>query len=170
MSDANVLLPAELPVTVSVNGRRIRRLVRPRTHLADFLRHGLGLTGTHVGCEQGACGACTLFVDGVAVRSCLMQAVQADGCTITTIEGLAANPIAAALQQAFIERNAAQCGFCSPGMIVSATELLTEQPNPSRTAIRHAISGNFCRCTGYHAIVDAIELAALRLKPTVSQG
>ena len=187
------LTPDEVSVTLTVNGRSIRRHIRPRTHLADFLRHELGLTGTHVGCEQGACGACTLFVDGLAVRSCLMQAVQAYGAKVTTIEGLADNPIAAALQAAFVERNAAQCGFCSPGMIATATEFLATElgrlpsdptrnaaPSPqgggglrrvpSRAEIRHAISGNYCRCTGYHAIVDAIELAASRLVATVSQG
>jgi aerobic carbon-monoxide dehydrogenase small subunit len=157
---------AAVPVNLSVNGEDTTRLVRPGLHLADFLRGELGLTAIHLGCEHGVCGACTVFLDGVTVRSCLVLAVQAADGFVETIEGLteAADPVLTALQDAFCARNALQCGFCTPGMLATALELLRAEPEPSRTAIRERISGNYCRCTGYHAIVDAIEDAAARLR------
>jgi len=126
-------------------------------HLADFLRESAGLTGTHVGCEQGVCGACTVRVDGEIVRACLMLAVQADGARLETIEGLSDSGELAELQQAFHRRNALQCGFCTPGMLLTALDLVKHHPGATREAIRAFISGNYCRCTGYQAIVDAIE-------------
>ena len=155
-----------LPVSFMLNGSKTTQLAAPRTHLADMLRGPLGLTGTHLGCEHGVCGACTLFVDGVTVRSCLMLAVQADGASVQTIEGLsdAQDPILMALQAAFCERNALQCGYCTAGMLATSLELLRENPAPTRTEIRDQLSGNYCRCTGYHAIIDAVELAAERVR------
>ncbi len=152
-------------VTLRVNGETTTQMVAPRTHLADLLRGRLGLTGTHLGCEHGVCGACTVFIDDATARACLVLAVQSDGAVVETVEGLtdAADPTLRALQEAFVARNALQCGFCTPGMLATAVELLRETPAPSRAAIRERISGNYCRCTGYHAIVDAIETAALRL-------
>lgn len=147
-------------ISCTVNGASMRAPVPLRLSLADWLRHGLGLTGTHIGCEHGVCGACTLVVDGRCIRSCLMLAVQADGCSIETIEGATASGRIKALQHAFFERAALQCGFCTPGMLLTAAEFLETTPDPSREAIRRAISGNYCRCTGYHAIVDAIQTAA----------
>jgi carbon-monoxide dehydrogenase small subunit len=128
----------------------------------DFLRDDLGLTGTHVGCEHGVCGACTVFLDSATVRACLILAVQASGRDVLTIEGLSAagHRTTKALQEAFVQRNALQCGFCTPGILVTATELLAQDPAPSRAAIRQAISGHYCRCTGYHAIIDAVQQAA----------
>ena len=152
-------------ITLSVNGELTTQVVEPRTHLADLLRMRLGLTGTHLGCEHGVCGACTVFIDGATARACLVLAVQADGAVVETIEGLteAADPTLAALQGAFVARNALQCGFCTPGLLATAVEFLREVTTPSRADIRERISGNYCRCTGYHAIVDAIEDAAARL-------
>jgi carbon-monoxide dehydrogenase small subunit len=144
-------------ITVTVNREPVTRRVSARQHLIDFLRNELELTGSHVGCEHGVCGACTVRVDGEIVRGCLMLAVQTDGCTVETIEGLSESGEIADLQQAFLERNALQCGFCTPAMMITATELVTENPGASRAEIREHLSGNFCRCTGYHAIVDAIE-------------
>ena len=141
-----------LDITLTVNGTQVSRRVAPRQHLVDFLREELGLTGSHVGCEHGVCGACTLRVDGEIVRGCLMLAVQANGCRVETIEGLSDSKELAPLQKAFHERNALQCGFCTPGMLMAAQDLLRQ----NRTATRD-ISGNYCRCTGYQAIVDAIE-------------
>ena len=143
-------------VSVSVNGRQYQRAVEPRRHLADFLRHDLGLTGTHVGCEHGVCGACTVLVEGVPIRSCLMFAGQADGKAITTVEGLAqANGELHPLQQAFWDRHGLQCGFCTPGVLMTLFAFLREWPDADTHAIRDAISGNICRCTGYETIVDA---------------
>jgi carbon-monoxide dehydrogenase small subunit len=143
-------------VSVNVNGRRYERIVESRRHLADFLRHDLGLTGTHVGCEHGICGACTVLVDGVPVRSCLMFAGQADGAQITTVEGLAETDDAMhPLQEAFRNRHGLQCGFCTPGILMTLFAFLKEQPEADEHAIRDAISGNICRCTGYESIVDA---------------
>jgi aerobic carbon-monoxide dehydrogenase small subunit len=152
-------------INLSINGMDTTLAVEPRTHLADVLRAQLGLTGTHIGCEHGVCGACTIFLDGATVRACLVLAVQADGAFIETIEGLteAADPTLLALQPAFCERNALQCGFCTPGMLATAVELLREVRQPTRSEIRERISGNYCRCTGYQAVVDAILLAAARL-------
>ena len=153
-------------ITLTVNGERVTRAVAARMHLVDFLREQLDLTGSHLGCEHGVCGACTVQVDGIAVRGCLMLAVQADEATIVTIEGLTDSGVLADVQEAFLQRNALQCGFCTPGMLTTIAELLTVNPDPSRDAIRDAISGNYCRCTGYHAIVDAVQnaVAARRTK------
>lgn len=149
-----------VPITVTVNGRRISAVVEPRMTLADFLREELGLTGTKLGCEHGVCGSCTVLWDGAAVRSCLVLAAQADGATITTIEGLATDGTLHPVQQAFWEAHALQCGFCTPGMVLTAVALLAENPNPSEEEIREALSGNLCRCTGYQNIVRAVQLAA----------
>ena len=145
--------------TLTVNGTRVTRRIAPRTHLVDFLRDELGLTGSHIGCEHGVCGACTVRVNGEIVRGCLMLAVQAEGCTVETVEGLSDSKELAPLQKAFHEHNALQCGFCTPGMLMAAQDLLKGGKNPSREQIRAHISGNYCRCTGYQAIVDAIEEA-----------
>jgi len=142
--------------TLTVNGTRVTRSIAPRVHLVDFLREELGLTGSHIGCEHGVCGACTVRVDGEIVRGCLMLAVQANGCTVETIEGLSDSKELAPLQKAFHEHNALQCGFCTPGMLMAAQDLL-RGGKKTRDEIRAHISGNYCRCTGYQAIVDAIE-------------
>jgi len=147
-------------ISLSVNGEAVTALVEPRLSLADFLRHQLRLTGTHVGCEMGACGACLVLQDGRVVHGCLSLAIQADGSQIVTVEGLSESGAIADLQSAFHQRNALQCGFCTPGMLMTAQELLQRNARPSRTEIRDALSGNYCRCTGYEAIVDAIETAA----------
>jgi aerobic carbon-monoxide dehydrogenase small subunit len=149
-------------IDLTVNGEKVSRSVAVRMNLVDFLRTELGLTGSHVGCEHGVCGACTVIVDGASIRGCLMLAVQADGAEVTTVEGLAdkAGSIgnqARALQEAFLKHNALQCGFCTPGMLASALELVKAGGAPDRAAIREHISGNYCRCTGYQAVVDAIE-------------
>jgi aerobic carbon-monoxide dehydrogenase small subunit len=146
-----------LVITLTVNGTQVTRSVQPRQHLVDFLRDELGLTGSHIGCEHGVCGACTLRVNGDIVRGCLMLAVQANGCRVDTIEGLSDSNELAALQKAFHEKNALQCGFCTPGMLMAAQDLLRLNGKPTREEIRSHISGNYCRCTGYQAIVDAIE-------------
>ena len=145
-----------IPVAVSVNGRHYREEVEPRLLLSDFLRHGLGLTGTHVGCEHGVCGACTVRLDGVAVRSCLLLAVQAQGCEIVTVEGLAGVGELTPLQEAFRRHHALQCGFCTPGILIAAEDLLSRVERPTRDEIVDMLSGQLCRCTGYTAIVDAI--------------
>jgi aerobic carbon-monoxide dehydrogenase small subunit len=149
-----------MPISLEVNGERVEANVLPRLHLADFLREHLQLTGTHVGCEHGVCGACTVRVNGEIVRSCLMLAVQAHGGSIQTIEGLSDCGEIADLQAAFRERNALQCGYCTPGMLMAAQDLLKLQAKPSRDEIREHLSGNYCRCTGYQAIVDAVETTA----------
>ena len=149
-----------MQVSFSVNGRRERIDVEPRRTLADALRDDLGLTGTHLGCEQGVCGACTVLLDGEPVRSCLLLAVQADGSSLTTVEGLAGDGELHPLQQAFAECHGLQCGFCTPGFLISALHLLAENPDPSREQIREGLSGNICRCTGYVGIVDAVRRAA----------
>jgi carbon-monoxide dehydrogenase small subunit len=146
-----------LEVAFEVNGERVRRRVAARQHLVDFLRHELGLTGTHLGCEHGVCGACTVRVNGEIVRGCLVLAVQADGTCVETIEGLSGAGAVGELQRAFHERNALQCGFCTPGMLLAAAEIVERQPDASRDDIRRHLSGNYCRCTGYQAIVDAVE-------------
>ncbi|MBE88021.1 MAG: (2Fe-2S)-binding protein [Rhodospirillaceae bacterium] len=142
-------------ITVNVNGKPYIREVEGRHTLADFLRHGLELTGTHLGCEHGVCGACTVLVDGKTARGCLMLAVQADGSEVITVEGLAEDGALNPLQQAFMDNHALQCGFCTPGMLMTLTELLTDNPNPNEQEVREAISGNICRCTGYQGIVNA---------------
>ena len=153
-------MTAPLPISVNVNGERVDAHVLPRTNLADFLREHLKLTGTHVGCEHGVCGACTLRVNGDIVRSCLMLAVQANGADVETIEGLSDRGAISDLQNAFRERNALQCGYCTPAMLITAQDLLQQDSEPSREKIREHLSGNYCRCTGYQAIVDAVEATA----------
>ncbi len=158
MSDSN------LDITLAVNGERVTGRVPARKTLVDFVRDDLGLTGSHIGCEHGVCGACTMRVNGDIVRGCLMLAVQCDGATVETIEGLSDSGEVADLQTAFEQRNALQCGYCTPGMVATAQELLLSAQKrdevPSREEIREHISGNYCRCTGYHAIVDAVESVA----------
>jgi 2-furoyl-CoA dehydrogenase 2Fe-2S iron sulfur subunit len=149
-----------IPVEVTVNGRRRSSSVPARMLLSDFLRHQLGLTGTHVGCEHGVCGACTVRVDGRPARSCLMLAGQVDGCAVETVEGLAANGALTPLQQALHEGHGLQCGFCTPGILMSASDLLERHPHPSRAEIELLLSGHLCRCTGYRPIIDAIERVA----------
>ena len=147
-------------VQLKVNGVEYERAVEPRLLLSDFLRDTLGLTGTHVGCEHGVCGACTVMLNGDTVRSCLIFAVQADGASVTTVEGLAQEGKLHPLQEAFSEHHALQCGFCTPGMLFSALELLRDNPKPTDREIREGIGGNICRCTGYHHIVEAVRAAA----------
>lgn len=153
---------ARVPIRLVVNHVEHAAEVEPRLLLVDFLRDTLGLTGTHVGCEHGICGACTVLVDGVTVRSCITLAVQADGCRVTTIEGLAADGALHPVQRAFLEHFALQCGFCTPGMVLSAVELLATNPDPPEEAIRAALGGNLCRCTGYQSIVAAVRASARR--------
>jgi aerobic-type carbon monoxide dehydrogenase small subunit (CoxS/CutS family) len=153
-------------ITLRVNGRKVEAQVEPRTNLADFLRTTLKLTGTHLGCEHGVCGACTVIVDGRAARSCLMLAVQADGAEVETVEGLGRVDALSPLQQAFSDCHALQCGFCTPGMLMTLESYLREHPAPSRDEIRDVLSGNICRCTGYQGIVDAaMQAAAARREP-----
>ena len=154
-----------ISITLRVNEKEYKRHVEPRLLLSDFLRHDLGLTGTHVGCEHGVCGACTILFDGESARSCLIFAVQADGHDIATVEGLAKSadelhPI----QQSFWEAHGLQCGYCTPGILMTLVPFLKQNPNPSEDEIRHALSGNLCRCTGYQHIVDAVKLAAEKLR------
>ncbi|WP_408647644.1 (2Fe-2S)-binding protein [Xanthobacter dioxanivorans] len=156
----NMMASGLVPLNLTVNGAPVGRMVAPRTTLADFLRTELELTATHVGCEMGACGACLVLLDGAPVHSCLVFAVQLEGAQVETVEGLVARGAIAGLQSAFHERNALQCGFCTPGMLVNAHALLERGGVPDRAEIRDALSGNYCRCTGYEAIVDAIEAAA----------
>ncbi|HZE55019.1 MAG TPA: (2Fe-2S)-binding protein [Bradyrhizobium sp.] len=153
-------MTAPLPISLDVNGERVDAQVLPRLNLADFLREHLKLTGTHVGCEHGVCGACTVRLNGEIVRSCLMLAAQAHGASIETIEGLSDSGEIADLQAAFRDRNALQCGFCTPGMLIAAQDLLKQEPEPDRERIREHLSGNYCRCTGYQAIIDAVETTA----------
>jgi carbon-monoxide dehydrogenase small subunit len=148
-------------IAFTLNGKPINATVDARLHLADFLRHTLRLTGTHVGCEHGFCGACNVMIDGRSARGCLTLAVQADGANVETIEGLTERNAIAELQREFVARNALQCGYCTPGMLVTAAELLG-RGKPTRAEIREALSGNYCRCTGYQAIVDAIEAVTAR--------
>lgn len=153
------------PITVTVNEKEYKRDVEPRLLLSDFLRHELGLTGTHVGCEHGVCGACTILFDGESMRSCLIFAVQANGHNITTVEGLAndkdnLHP----LQQSFWEAHGLQCGYCTPGILMTLLPFLKQNPDPTEDEIRHALSGNLCRCTGYQHIVDAVKLAAEKMR------
>jgi carbon-monoxide dehydrogenase small subunit len=153
-------LTRQVPISLTVNGERVEAQVLPRLNLADFLREHIELTGTHVGCEHGVCGACTVRIDGEIVRSCLVLAVQTHGASVQTIEGLSDSGEIADLQAAFRDRNALQCGFCTPGMLMAAQDLLISQPEPDRDRIREHLSGNYCRCTGYQAIVDAVETTA----------
>jgi aerobic-type carbon monoxide dehydrogenase small subunit (CoxS/CutS family) len=157
MSDVELIGDEEVEVVATLNGKPLKRRAKARQHLADFLRQELELTGTHLGCEHGICGACTVLIDGRTARGCLTLTAQISGKSVETIEGLSDNGRLAELQQEFIARNAAQCGFCSSGMLLTAYELVQGGENLSRSEIREHISGNMCRCTGYHAIVDAIE-------------
>jgi carbon-monoxide dehydrogenase small subunit len=157
MTETDLIGVDEVDIEATINGKRVTRRVKARQHLADFLRQELELTGTHLGCEHGICGACTVLLDGRTVRGCLTLAAQISGKKVDTIEGLSESGKLAELQQAFIERNAAQCGFCSSGMLLTAYELVSEGEAHSRAEIREFLSGNMCRCTGYHAIVDAVE-------------
>lgn len=150
-------------VGVTVNGTRYERTVEPRLLLSDFLRHNLGMTGTHVSCEHGVCGSCTILFDGQPVRSCLMFAVQANGHEILTVEGLGTPEDLHPLQEAFWEAHSVQCGFCTPGILMTLVPFLEENPNPNESEIRAAISGNLCRCTGYQHIVDGVKLAAQKM-------
>ncbi len=147
-------------ITLTVNGRAVTRDAEPRTLLVHFLRDALGLTGTHVGCDTSQCGACTVLLDGRGVKSCTVLAMQAAGASVTTIEGMETNGTLHPLQAAFREMHGLQCGFCTPGMIMSSADLLSRNPNPSEGEIRHALEGNLCRCTGYHNIVKAVQHAA----------
>ncbi len=151
-------------VTMTVNGRQVSGEVEPRTLLVEFLREGLGLTGTHVGCDTSQCGCCVVHVDGRSVKSCSMLAVQAEGAEVTTIEGLAADGQLHPLQQAFHENHGLQCGFCTPGMIMSSLELLQRNPDPTEAEVREWLEGNLCRCTGYHNIVKSILAAAAAMR------
>ncbi|MGB3060098.1 MAG: (2Fe-2S)-binding protein [Anaerolineae bacterium] len=155
-----------IPVTMTVNGARYERFVEPRLLLADFLRHELGLTGTHVGCEHGVCGSCTILFDGKPVRSCLMFAIQAQGHEILTVESLGTPEHLHPLQAAFQEKHALQCGFCTPGFLMTLVPFLADNPQPTEAEIREAISGNLCRCTGYQHIVEAVHLAASQMAQT----
>lgn len=143
-------------ISLTVNGKAVAATVEPRLTLADFLRHELKLTGTHIGCEHGVCGACTILIDGRSARSCLILAVQADGGSVTTVEGLTPNEGLSSLQQAFADNHGLQCGFCTPGILCTLSEYLAINPNPTEAEIRIALSGNLCRCTGYQGIVDAV--------------
>ena len=154
----------QLQLTMTVNGTRYARAVEPRLLLSDFIRHDLGLTGTHVGCEHGVCGMCTVLIDGQTARTCLTFAVQVDGAEITTVEGLGTPAKLHPLQQAFWEKHGLQCGYCTPAMLLTAVELLSNNPNPTRSEICEAMSANLCRCTGYQTIVDAVESAAAVMK------
>jgi carbon-monoxide dehydrogenase small subunit len=147
-------------ISINVNGVDHQAEVEPRLLLVHYLRDLLGLTGTHIGCETSICGACTILLDGQAVKSCTMFAVQADGANVTTIEGLASNGSLHPVQEGFWEKHGLQCGYCTPGMIIAATQLIDRNPNPSRDEIRHGLEGNLCRCTGYQHIVEAVEYAA----------
>jgi aerobic carbon-monoxide dehydrogenase small subunit len=154
---------AKVPVPVNVNGAARSAEVEPRTLLVTYLRDALGLTGTHVGCQTGQCGACTVLLDGEAVKSCMVLAVQAEGRAVTTIEGLAPVGTLHPIQRAFWEEHGLQCGYCTPGMVLSAYALLQDDPDPDEAAIRHGIEGNLCRCTGYQGIVQAVRAAAQAL-------
>jgi len=151
-------------VTITINGAEQTREVEPRLLLSDFIRHEVGLTGTHVGCEHGVCGACTIRFDGAPVRSCLMFAVQADGHEVATVESLGSPGALSVLQQAFQDSHGLQCGYCTPGILMTIGAFLEQHPDPSEDEVRHALSGNLCRCTGYQHIVDAVLLAARRLR------
>ena len=153
-------MPTKRQISVKINGRDYQAEVEPRTTLVDFIRGQARLTGTHVGCEHGVCGACTVLVNGRAIRSCIMLAVQADGSEITTVEDLAEGSKLHPIQQAFMEEHGLQCGYCTPGMIMSAVDLLNNNPSPSEREIREGLDGNFCRCTGYQHIVNAVQHAA----------
>jgi carbon-monoxide dehydrogenase small subunit len=157
MNDADAIGGEEVEIETTLNGKPLKRRVKARQHLADFLRQELELTGTHLGCEHGICGACTVLIDGRTARGCITLAAQVSGRTVDTVEGMSDSGRLATLQSEFIARNAAQCGFCSSGMLLTAYELISTGEKLSRTEIREVMSGNMCRCTGYHAIIDAVE-------------
>ena len=161
-------MSTEVGISLTVNGERVSRRVEARRHLIDFLRLDLGLMGSHAGCEHGVCGACTVRVNGLIVRGCLVLAASLDGDTVETIEGASDSGEIRDLQDAFVARNACQCGYCTPGMLMTAADLLAANPRPSRDQIREHLSGNYCRCTGYHAIVDAVEATAAKRNGTVA--
>ena len=158
------------PIRLTVNGTVHEAAVEPRTTLADFLRGELGLTGTHVGCEHGVCGACTILMDGETVRSCILLAVQADGTELTTVESLATNGELHPIQQAFAEKHGLQCGFCTPGFLMSTLELLRHSPDPSDEEIRESLGGQICRCTGYQSILESVRLAGAKLRGKTAQS
>jgi carbon-monoxide dehydrogenase small subunit len=158
------------PISLTVNGVQRSREVEPRMLLVHFLRDGLGLTGTNIGCDTSQCGACTVLMDGVAVKSCTVLAVQADGSQVTTIEGLAQNGNLHPLQQAFWDKHGLQCGYCTAGMILTAYDFLQRNPNPSEVEIRHALEGNYCRCTGYQKIVESVQSAAMQMAEPAGSG
>jgi len=149
-----------MQITVTINGKQYSHDIEPRISLTQYLRETLELTGTHIGCDTSSCGACTITLDGNAVKSCTLLAVQADGCEITTIEGMADGDTMHPIQEAFKEEHGLQCGFCTPGMVMTAADILKNNPSPTEEEIRHGLEGNFCRCTGYHNIVKSIQLAA----------
>ena len=169
MNESETDLPQSRTIRIMLNGQQYQSHVAARTHLADFLRDDAGLKGTHLGCEHGACGACTVQLDGKIVRGCLVLAAQADGRQVNTIEGLSESGALRDLQRAFIARNALQCGFCTSGMLLAAHELVEQQPQATRQEVREWISGNYCRCTGYQAIVDAI-CDVLQARAAAAQG
>ena len=152
-----------MQISIKINGKTHSHDVAPRISLAQYLREVLDLTGTHIGCDTSGCGACTVTIDGAAVKSCTLLAVQADGCEITTIEGMATNGQMHPIQEAFKENHGLQCGFCTPGMVMTAVDILKNNPNPTEAEIRHGLEGNFCRCTGYHNIVKSIQHAAEKI-------
>jgi len=164
MANADMAKHSLFDLAVTVNGTRYERAVEPRTLLSDFLRHDLGLTGTHVGCEHGVCGACTVLLDGRPARSCLLFAVQVHGHEVTTVEGLGTIENLHPIQEAFREAHGLQCGFCTPGILMTVVPFLEQNPDPSEREIREAISGNLCRCTGYQHVVDAVKLAAGKMR------
>jgi carbon-monoxide dehydrogenase small subunit len=159
-------MPGSFAISLTVNGRRLAGHTRARTLLSDFLKEDIGLTGVRVGCEHGVCGACTIFVDGRTARACLMLAVQADGADVRTVEGLARDGALHPLQQAFWDQHGLQCGYCTPGMLMTALELLQQNPDPTDAEVREAIAGNLCRCTGYVHIVKSILAAAAAMRAT----
>ena len=161
---------SEHEVTLTINGERVTRSVEARTLLVHFIREDLDLTGTHIGCDTTSCGACTVLLDGRPVKSCTVFAVQAEGTELETIEGLAAGGELHPLQEGFWEKHGLQCGYCTPGMIMSAKGFLAENPNPTEDEIRHGISGNLCRCTGYNKIVEAVQFAAAKLQQSAPEG
>lgn len=156
----------KVPVSITVNGKQYDKMVEPRMLLVYFLREELALTGTHIGCDTSSCGSCTIHLDGKALKSCTMLAVQANGKSVTTIEGMADGENLHPLQEGFHMEHGLQCGFCTPGMIMCAADILKNNPNPSEEEIRHGLEGNFCRCTGYHNIVKSIQYAANKMKET----
>ena len=162
MTGPDVIGDEEVEIETVLNGKPLKRRVKARQHLADFLRHELELTGTHLGCEHGICGACTVLIDGRTARGCLTLAAQVSGRTVDTVEGMSDSGKLAELQSEFVARNAAQCGFCSSGMLLTAHELVASGAKLSRTEIREVMSGNMCRCTGYHAIIDAVEAVMMK--------